>query len=277
MRGGPLDNRPSSTIADPVPGAAPEAATGTARPDLAGPSTAVVPDTGRPFPNPGPAKAAQPPAPTVPERARSLVEWLSLAVVVVGGAVAVGYWLATVSRPVTTSHMMPWLAGRTLGLGAYATLTVLVCLGIWLRHPWRSRWTVPSPETALRAHAALGATATVLVVGHLAALAMDAYAHVGWVGAFVPWQSGYRTTPVALGVIAFYLMLLVAGTAGLAGRLTKGRWLTVHQLALPLFALVWFHGVLAGTDTPTLRLAYVVTGLAVGALAVTRYLTGGQR
>jgi len=274
MRGGPVNDSSTETVVDPVPDptrapAAARAASDTATAVAAGGSTAVS--------SPGPATAAQPIAATVTERARSLVEWLALAVVVVGGAVAVGYWLAIVSRPVTTSHMMPWLAGRTLGLGAYATLTVLVCLGIWLRHPWRSRWTVPSPETALRAHAALGATATVLVVGHLAALAMDAYAHVGWVGAFVPWQSGYRTTPVALGVIAFYLMLLVAGTAGLAGRLTKGRWLTVHQLALPLFALVWFHGVLAGTDTPTLRLAYVVTGLAVGALAVTRYLTGGQR
>jgi methionine sulfoxide reductase heme-binding subunit len=214
---------------------------------------------------------------TVPERARSLVEWLSLAVLVLGGALAVGYWLATVSRPVTTSRMMPWLAGRTLGLGAYATLTVLVCLGIWLRHPWRSRWNVPSPESALRAHAALGATAAVLVVGHLTTLALDAYAHVGWVGALVPGRSEFRTTPVALGVVAFYLMLLVAGTAGLAGRITKGRWLTVHHLALPLFTMVWFHGVLSGTDTPTLRLAYVVTGLAVGAMAVTRYLTGGQR
>ena len=216
-------------------------------------------------------------APTVPERARSTVEWLSLAVLVLGAAVAVGYWLAVVSRPVTTSRMMPWLAGRTLGLGAYATLTVLVCVGIWLRHPWRSRWALLSPESALRAHAALGAAATLLVLGHLASLALDAYAHVGWVGALVPGRSQYRTTAVALGVIAFYLMLAVAGTAGLAGRLTRGHWLTVHQIALPLFTLAWFHGVLSGTDTPTLRLVYVATGLAVGALAVTRYLTSAQR
>ena len=216
-------------------------------------------------------------APGVPERARTTIEWLSLALLVLGGAVAVGYWLAVVSRPVTTSKMLPWLAGRTMGLGAYATLTVLVCMGIWLRHPWRSRWSVLSPESALRAHAALGATATVLVVGHLASLALDAYAHVGWVGALVPGMSNYRTTPVALGVVAFYLMLAVAGTAGLAGRLTKGRWLTVHHLALPLFTLAWFHGVLSGSDTGTLRSMYVVTGLAVGALAVTRYLVSDPR
>lgn len=210
-------------------------------------------------------------------RARSAVESLSLALVVLGCAVAVGYWLASVSRPLTTSRMMPWLVGRTLGLGAYATLTALVCLGLWLHHPWRVRWTVPSPESALRAHAALGGATAVLVVGHLVSLAMDAYAHVGWVGALVPGRSGFRTTPVALGVVAFYVMLAVAGTAGLAGRVTKGHWLTVHRLALPMFTLAWFHGVLAGTDTPTLRLAYVATGLAVGGLAVTRYLWSGQR
>jgi DMSO/TMAO reductase YedYZ heme-binding membrane subunit len=210
-------------------------------------------------------------------RARSVVESLSLALVVLAGALTVGYWLASVSRPLTTSRMMPWLVGRTLGLGAYATLTALVCLGLWLRHPWRVRATVLSPESALRAHAALGAAAAVLVAGHLVSLAMDGYAQVGWVGALVPGRSGYRTTPVALGVVAFYLMLAVAATAGMAGRVTKGRWLTVHRLALPLFALAWFHGVLAGTDTPVLRLAYVASGLAVGGLAVTRYLWGGQR
>jgi DMSO/TMAO reductase YedYZ heme-binding membrane subunit len=239
-------------------------------------STAVQPTAGTAVQPTAPV-ALLPLATSVSERARSTVEWLSLAVLALGGAMAVGYWLATVSRPVTTSQMMPWLAGRTLGLAAYATLTVLVCLGIWLRHPWRARWSLPSPESVLRAHAALGATATVLVIGHLGALALDAYAHVGWLGALVPGRSGYRTTPVALGVVAFYLMIAVAGTAGLAGRLTKGRWLTVHQLALPLFTLVWFHGVLSGTDTPTLRVAYAVTGLAVGALSLSRYPTGGQR
>ena len=65
---------------------------------------------------------------------------------------------------------------------------------------------------------------------------------------------------------------LIAGiTARLAGTIAARVWWPVHKLSAAVLALVWGHSVLAGSDTPILRGFYLVTGIAVLALAVTRY------
>lgn len=165
----------------------------------------------------------------------------------------------------------PWITGRALGLAGYLALTALVALGIWMRHPWRFRWSGAHAETRLRAHATLGIATVALIVGHLVFLATDRYAGVGWVGALIPGMSHYRRMAVGLGVGAFELLLLIAATARFAGRHGTQHWRSIHRLATFTFAMTWFHGVLAGTDTASLRLVYVLTGVMVAALLVTRW------
>ena len=169
------------------------------------------------------------------------------------------------------SSYLPWLTGRALGLAGYGAVTALVCAGLWLQHPWRQRARVLHPETTLRVHAALAVAAVLLVAGHMAALALDRFAGVGWRGALVPGMSGYRRLPVALGTLAFFLIVLLAVSAGLAGHRGTRHWLGIHRIAIAAFALAWAHGVLAGSDTPALRAGYVLSGGAVAALALTRY------
>jgi hypothetical protein len=36
-----------------------------------------------------------------------------------------------------------------------------------------------------------------------------------------------------------------------------------HRLAYPLFGLTWLHGLFAGSDTPALKIVYVVAGAVV--------------
>lgn len=171
----------------------------------------------------------------------------------------------------------PWITGRALGLAGYLSLTALVVLGLWLRHPWRFRWSFGHAEARLRAHATLGVATLVLIVGHLAFLAADRYAGVGWLGALVPGMSHYRRVPVGLGVGAFELLLLIAATARLAGRRGTRHWRLIHHLAMPTFVLTWFHGVLAGTDTAVLRPLYVATGTVIAFLLITRGFAGHGR
>jgi len=196
----------------------------------------------------------------------------SMSLTVLVGCLAAGYLFAAFAAPARGTKMLPWLAGRALGLAGYACLFVLVIVGTWIRHPWRFRWPLLHPEVRLRLHASLSAASILLIFGHLSSLALDRYAGVGWRGALVPGSSHYRTVPVAMGVVAFEAMVLIGATAGLAGRFGGGRWLVVHRLATPVFVLVWLHGVLAGTDTPSLRLMYAVTGVVSVALLATRYL-----
>ena len=111
----------------------------------------------------------------------------------------------------------------------------------------------------------------VLVAGHVTALALDRYAGVGWTGALEPWAAHQRPTPVALGTLALYGLVLVVATAGLAGSLARSLWLPVHHGAVLVFCLTLAHGITAGSDGTSLRWVYAGSGLAVAGLAVTRW------
>ena len=205
------------------------------------------------------------------ERVRVVAAWSLSALGAVALPLAAGYGLVRLFTPTWHSRYFPWLTGRALGIAAYLALTALVTFGVWMRHPWRLRYPVLHAETRLRVHATLATATLALVAGHLAVLASDRYAGVGWVGAVVPFRASYRPTAVALGVLAMLFLVVVFASARAAGRVGARHWLVSHRLAAVNFALVWFHGVLAGTDTSALRLLYVLTGGVVVFVVLTRY------
>jgi len=171
-------------------------------------------------------------------------------------------------------RMLPWILGRGLGVAAYLALTGTVVLGLWLRHPWRARFRRPSAAGILWAHVALAAGTVALVAGHVAALALDRYAGVGWSGAFVPWGAHFKPTPVALGTLALYGLLLVVATAGLAGSIGRAVWFPVHSAAVLVFCVSLAHGATAGSDGSSLRWVYAASGLVVVVLQSTRWVAG---
>ena len=103
-------------------------------------------------------------------------------------------------------------------------------------------------------------------------MCLDSYAGVGWAGAFVPWHSHYRPTAVAVGSLALYGIVLVAGTAALAGSIARRVWLPIHSVSAVVFGLCLAHGLLAGSDSRVLWGMYAATGAVVRALQVTRVL-----
>ena len=205
------------------------------------------------------------------ERTRGAVAWILTGLAAVGLPLGAGFGFARLFAPTLHSRYFPWLTGRALGIAAYIALTALVILGVWMRHPWRLRRPLVHSETRLRVHATLATATIALVAGHLVALASDKYAGVGWIGAFVPFKAVYRPTAVSLGVIAMLFMVLLFATARSAGRWGSRHWLSYHRLAVINFVLVWFHGVMAGTDTSALRVVYVITGGFIVFLTMTRY------
>ena len=105
----------------------------------------------------------------------------------------------------------------------------------------------PSTVAVLWAHVSLAAATVVLVAGHLAALALDRYAGVGWVGALVPWAAPARPTPVALGTLAAcYGVVLVTAAAWPAP--SAGGVVPVHSAAVLVFCCTLAHGITAGSD-----------------------------
>ena len=209
-----------------------------------------------------------------PGRGREVVRSLVVLVLVLGASLVVGSLVGTHGRTLVHNRMLPWILGRSLGLASYLALTAMVVLGLWLRHPWRSRFRRPSAPAILWAHVTLAAGTVTLLLGHLTALALDPYAGVGWAGAFVPGDARYRPTPTALGTLALYALLLVAGTAALAGSIGRRVWFPIHTVSVLVFCLALAHGILGGSDAHALRWVYVVTGAVVLLLQATRWIGG---
>ena len=192
------------------------------------------------------------------------------AAIVLAASMGVGALLARHSGGVIHDRMFPWIMSRCFGLAAYVSLTALVVVGVWFRHPWRVRRRTPSPQALLRAHVALTAATLVLLAGHIVAVALDRYAGVGWVGTFLPGQSSYRAFAVGLGSMAMYGIVMVTATAALAGSLSRRFWLPVHHLSSLWFGAALVHGVLGGSDSRTLWWMYAGSGLLVLTLQATK-------
>lgn len=193
---------------------------------------------------------------------------------VLGASVLVGRVAGTPGRALVHNRMLPWILGRSLGTATFVALTATVVLGLWLRHPLRARVGHPLPESILWGHLTLAACTVVLLAGHLTSLALDRYAGVGWTGVFVPWGAQFRPTGVAVGTLGFYLLVVVVGTAALAGSIGRAVWFPVHAASVVVFCLCLVHGVLTGSDRIALRWLYVASGGLVLLLQFTRWLAG---
>ena len=163
-----------------------------------------------------------------------------------------------------------WLAARATGIVTFLLLTFQVALGLILSHPTnKSTWKLSKRIFPWHEHLWVFVVAFLLV--HIVSLILDPYAGVGLGGALIPGMSAYRSPAVALGTLALYAFLVTAITARYTKLLPAGAWLSIHRLALAVFALAWLHGILSGTDSDALRPMYVGAGLAVVAAGAYRY------
>lgn len=166
--------------------------------------------------------------------------------------------------------MRLWLAARAAGFVAFLLLTAEVAIGLLMSHPENpTRWKLS--KTVFPWHENLTVFTLAFVAAHVVSLVADPYAGVGIGGALIPGLSEYRSTPVALGVLAAYAALIVAATARFTSLLPRGVWLKIHRLSLGVWALAWLHGVYAGTDTTATAGLYLGSGLLLVLLAAYRY------
>ncbi|MEI7742978.1 MAG: hypothetical protein WCK58_04400 [Chloroflexota bacterium] len=192
---------------------------------------------------------------------------MSIATLVAIGAVMVLVALGITDQVIPaadphTSDVRPWVAARALGVAAYLLLAGQVALGLLLSHPRNtSEWR--KSKQIFPWHELVTVFVTAFVALHVALLAVDPYANVGWVGALVPGMSGFRTPAVAIGSISMYALLFTAITAKWTRLLPAGWWLKAHRFAALTFLLVWVHSVLAGTDGGALTALYLGTGLPI--------------
>ncbi len=105
---------------------------------------------------------------------------------------------------------------------------------------------------------------------HVIVLMFDLYMPYSLAQILVPFISPYRPFWVGVGVIAFYLILLVTITFYLHNRIGTRAFRAIHVLSLVGYVGVTLHGYFSGTDTalPSMKILYDGTGLAVLFLTV---------
>jgi sulfoxide reductase heme-binding subunit YedZ len=161
---------------------------------------------------------------------------------------------------------MTWELIGVTGIVALALLTVSVSLGFAGPVIRRPAWRL----TSVTMHLTAAVGGTVLVAAHIVFAVLDSWVQVPLLAALVPGASPWSTLGVALGTIAFDLMLVMAVTSAVRQHAPE-LWWRAHVLALPVWALVWVHTIAVGTDRGTglmVALAAVSAGLVAGSIAV---------
>jgi len=105
---------------------------------------------------------------------------------------------------------------------------------------------------------------------HVIVLMLDNYMPYSIAQILVPFISPYRPFWVGVGVIAFYVILLVTITFYLRNRIGTRAFRAIHVVSLLGYIGVTLHGYFSGTDTalPSMKILYDVSGLAVLFLTV---------
>ena len=80
----------------------------------------------------------------------------------------------------------------------------------------------------------------------------------------VPFASAWKPIPVALGIVAMYVLVTVEVTSLLQRHLPRTAWRQIHVASYGLFGFATLHALTAGTDVR----AVVAGGLAYTAGAV---------
>jgi predicted ferric reductase len=187
-----------------------------------------------------------------------------IATLVIIGAVAALVALGITDQiiPATdarTLSVRPWVAARALGVTAYLLLTLEVAAGVWLSHP-RNSGDPRTSRIVFPWHELLSVFTGAFLTLHIVLLAVDPYAGVDWIGAFVPGFSQFRPVPVAIGSVALYALIITAVTAKWTRLLPAGWWLKIHRVTALVWLMAWVHGVTAGTDSMALLPMYLITG-----------------
>ena len=168
-----------------------------------------------------------------------------------------------------TSVQIWWYVTRAAGIVAYILL--------WLSTAWglavSSKIFDPLLHRAYTYdfHQFLSLLALGFLFLHIAVLTLDRFLPFSLAQILIPFTSSYRPLWVGIGVIAFYLTLLVTVTFYIRGRIGVRAFRWIHTLSLVAYVGATFHGLYAGTDSPLLSMQILYKGSLLTVVFLTVY------
>lgn len=159
-----------------------------------------------------------------------------------------------------------WHLARASGIVGWLLLTASVIWGILTPAKLSKR---QRPAWSLDLHRWLAGLTIGFVAIHLVALMADSYVEFSLVDLFVPFASDWKPFPVALGVLATWLLVIIQATSLAMKRLPRSVWRKIHLTSYLTFFLTSLHGTLAGTDATNL----IYQGTSIAALTAVIFTT----
>lgn len=163
-----------------------------------------------------------------------------------------------------------WHIARASGIVTWLLITASVVLGILLSTDLLARYR--RKAWLLDLHRALGALSVIGVVVHIGALIADSWVQFDIVDVLVPFASAWKPWQVALGVVAFWGLILVEATSLAMKRFPRKVWRAIHLASYATFVAGSLHGTFAGTDAanPVYAWTSIVVSVALMALVIDR-------
>lgn len=176
-----------------------------------------------------------------------------------------------VTFPDVSQHMY-WYMGRSSGFIAYWLLFASVALGLAvssrvfdgvLGRPW-----------VFEVHKFLSLFVLLAMTFHGLIMLPDPYAKFTLRELLIPFQTQYKNTPMAIGIVTLYSSALISLSFYAKGLLSQQMWRTIHYATFVLFIGALAHGVWTGTDTEKgpVQFSYLASALMVLFLTFFRIL-----
>jgi sulfoxide reductase heme-binding subunit YedZ len=162
----------------------------------------------------------------------------------------------------TTPYL--WYTTRATGLVTLVLFTMVVSLGALVAN--RAGGTVVGRFEINELHRSLAVAAVLFLAIHVVTTVLDSFVPTGPASVIIPLTSSYKRVPIALGTVAFDLLLAVWLSSLAKARLANATWRFLHWFSWLAFATSLVHAVTAGTDARHgLGLVVVVVCAGIGA------------
>jgi len=156
-----------------------------------------------------------------------------------------------------------WYITRAAGWVAYFLLWFSMVWGLAIPTKFFERFL--SPTFAVDFHEYISLLSIGFILLHVSVLMIDQYLPFSLVQILVPFISPYRPLWVGLGVLGFYLTLLVTITFYLRKKIGQKKFKAIHTLSLITYLGVVLHAFFAGSDSSlgAVQFIYLVTFMVV--------------
>jgi sulfoxide reductase heme-binding subunit YedZ len=170
-----------------------------------------------------------------------------------------------------------WYVTRSSALIAFGLITAAVVLGVLGAERFHTSERPRIHYAEL--HRGIALFGSLMLLMHIVTAIVDPFTHLGWLSLFDPFGRTYRPLYLAVGIVAFDVLVAVVVTSLIRQRMSLVVWKRLHLMVYAIWVAGVVHGLGTGTDSKFLVIdAYYLLNLVAVVVAVwMRVLSGDLR